>query len=142
MKTWKHYLLIVVTNHYQSGWCVFCKKINIIHNLDFLCHVWNQTPQVVGMNAILTRWGLCCIPICWRTSSYNTSSWSKSPSNGVWTTFSNAYNSTWWPCSYKCNNFPSMPTKTIVQDINFYAPYIQIYDINIHVKKMINLSFT
>jgi hypothetical protein len=84
--------------------------------------------QVVGMNATLTRWGLCCIPICWRTTFHNTSSWSKGPFGGVWTTFSNAYNSTWWPCSHKCNDFPSMPTKTIVQDINFYAPDIQIYN--------------
>jgi hypothetical protein len=41
----------------------------------------------------------------------------------------------WWPCSYKCN-FPSMLAKTIVKNINFYAPYIQIVIINIQwIKK-------
>jgi hypothetical protein len=34
------------------------------------------------------------------------------------------------PCSYN-GKFPSMPTKTIVKDISFYAPYIQIVIINI-----------
>jgi hypothetical protein len=75
--------------------------------------------QVVGMNATLTRWRPCCIPNCWRAISHSTSSWTKGPSGGVWTTFSNAYNSTWWPCSYKCNGFPSMPTKPLYKILIF-----------------------
>jgi thiol-disulfide isomerase/thioredoxin len=46
VKTWKHYLLTVVANYCQGGWCVFCKKINIFHQLDFLCQLWNQTPKL------------------------------------------------------------------------------------------------
>jgi hypothetical protein len=70
---------------------------------------------VVGMNATPTRWEPCCILVCRMTTSQNKFSWSKGPSGGVWTI---AYNSTWWPCSYK-GNVPSMPTKTIVKYINF-----------------------
>ncbi len=112
-----------------SRWMMcFLQKNQHFPSTWFSLPTMKSNTQVMGMNATLTRQGPCCISICWRTTSHNTFSWSKGSYGEVWITFSNAYNSTWWPCSYKCNNFPSMPTKTIVQNINFYAPYIQIYD--------------
>ncbi len=86
--------------------------------------------------------GPCCILMCQMTTSYSKYSWSKGPSSGVWTTFSNAYNSTWWPCTYK-GNFPSMLTKTITKDINFHAPYFQLVIINTQwIENMVNLWLT
>ncbi len=98
--------------------------------------VMKSSIRVVGMNATSTRWEPCCILVCRMMTSHNKSSWSKGPFGGVWTTFSHAYSLAWWPCSYK-GNFPSMPAKTIVKNIGFYAPYIQIVIINIQwVKNM------
>ncbi len=85
--------------------------------------------RVVGMNATLTRQGPCYIPLCQMTTFFMKSLWSKGlASSEVWTICSNAYSSTWCICSYKSNNFPSMPIETIVKDISFYASYIQICD--------------
>jgi len=114
-----------------------CKSLSrwIMHFLQRNQHCspsWHSLPrmksntQVVGMNATLIKQGPCCIPMCQMTISHNRSSRSKDPPSGVWTTFSNAYNLVWWPCSYKCNKFPSM--QTIVKDISLYAPQIQICD--------------
>jgi len=98
--------------------------------------------RIVGMNATSTRQGPYCIPVCQMKTSHSKSSWSKCSFGGVWTTFSNAYSSAWWSCSYK-GNFPSMPAKTTVKDISFYAPYIQIVIINIQrVKNVVNIWFT
>ncbi len=101
-----------------------------------------SSTQIVGMNATSTRWGPCNIPVCCMMTSHSKSSWSKSPSVGVWTTFSNVCSLVWWPCSYK-GNLLSMPVRTIVKDISFYAPYIQIVIINIQwVKNMVNVWLT
>ncbi len=115
--------------------------------LCFLQRKWHRPPSlpsslamklsivVMGMNATSTRQGPYCILMCRMTISHIKSSWSKGPYGGVWTTFSNACSLAWWPCSYK-GKFPSIPTKTIVKDITFYAPYIQIVIINIQwIKK-------
>jgi hypothetical protein len=125
LKTQKHYLFVIVANHYQGGWGIFLQ-------INRHCPPsWPSSPTmksntpVMGMSATSTRQWPCCTWMCQMTTSHNKSSWLKGPFGGVWTTFSNAYNSTWWPCSYKCN-FPSMFSKTIVKYINFYAPYIQI----------------
>jgi hypothetical protein len=76
--------------------------------------------------------------VCQMTISHNKFSWSKGPFSNVWTTFSNVYSLTSWPCLYK----GSFPLHTIVKDIHFYAPYIQIVIINIQWVKEHGNFFT
>jgi len=136
LKTWKHYKSL-------SRWMMrfLQRKWHCPPFLPFSPTMKSST-WVVGMNVTSTRQGLCCILMCWMMTSHNKFSWSKGPFNGVWTTFSIACSLAWWPCSYK-DNFPSMPAKTIVKDISFYAPYIKIMIINIQwIKNMVNLWLT
>ncbi len=119
--------------------CSCCKSLSrwMMH---FLQRNWHHPPSwpflpamksniwIMGMNVTSIKQGPCCILMCEMTTSHNKISWTKNPYGGVWTTFSNGCNSVWWTCSYKCNNLSFMLAKTIVEDISFYVPYIQICD--------------